>query len=133
MNEALDIAQTFKEYPDLFPWVVLAIILIVAFKERDTIREFFASIISARKETTVFHAQQNELIRNNTAALENNTQMLGILHQERANMIATIEQHEQLSAERVAHLQTVINRIDRTVIVNSENIKLVEDRTKGAS
>ena len=130
MTEAFDIARELRDAPDLFPWVVLAIVLVVAFKEREVIRDFFTSIIDARKETTAFHAQQNELIRNNTAALQNNTAMLQILKQERDSMAAKLEHHEQMSAERIAHVQTVVNRIDQTTRENRGDISLLTDRTK---
>lgn len=130
MNEAFDVARTLKESPDLFPWVILGIVLVIMFKERVMIREFFKSIIDSRKETTVFHAQQNELIRNNTAALQNNTAMLEILKKDRHNMEAKIEHHEKLSEERIAHMQTVVNRIDKTVRESKEDISIILDRTK---
>lgn len=129
MNEAIDMAQLLHDTPDLFPWVVLAIVIFVLYKERSTIKELVQSIIQSRKDTTVFHAQQNELIRNNTAALENNTAMLSILQQERYDMVSLLEHHDQMSSERIAHVQTVVNRIDDTVSKNKENIAIVVDRT----
>ena len=129
MNEAIDMAQLLHDTPDLFPWVVLAIVIFVLYRERTTITELFQSIIQSRKDTTVFHAQQNELVRNNTAALENNTAMLSILQQERYDMVSLLEHHDQMSSERIAHVQTVVDRIDDTVSKNKENIAIVVDRT----
>lgn len=129
MNEAIDMAKLLHDTPDLFPWVVLAIVIFVLYRERTTIKELFQSIIQSRKDTTIFHAQQNELIRNNTAALENNTAMLSILQQERNDMVSLLEHHDQMSSERIAHVQTVVNRIDDTVSKNKENIAIVVDRT----
>lgn len=129
MNEAIDMAQLLHDTPDLFPWVVLAIVIFVLYRERTTITELFQSIIQSRKDTTVFHAQQNELVRNNTAALENNTAMLSILQQERYDMVSLLEYHDQMSSERIAHVQTVVDRIDDTVSKNKENIAIVVDRT----
>lgn len=129
MNEAIDMAQLLHDTPDLFPWVVLAIVIFVLYRERTTIAELFQSIIQSRKDTTVFHAQQNELVRNNTAALENNTAMLSILQQERYDMISLLEHHDQMSSERIAHVQTAVDRIDDTVNKNKENIAIVVDRT----
>lgn len=129
MNEAIDMAQLLHDTPDLFPWVVLAIVIFVLYKERSTIKELVQSIIQSRKDTTVFHAQQNELIRNNTAALENNTAMLSILQQERYDMVSLLEHHDQMSSERIAHVQTVVNRIDDTVSRNKENLAIIADRT----
>jgi len=129
VNEAIDMAQLLHDTPDLFPWVVLAIVIFVLYRERTTITELFQSIIQSRKDTTVFHAQQNELVRNNTAALENNTAMLSILQQERYDMVSLLEYHDQMSSERIAHVQTVVDRIDDTVSKNKENIAIVVDRT----
>ena len=129
MNEAIDMAQLLHDTPDLFPWVVLAIVIFVLYRERTTIAELFQSIIQSRKDTTVFHAQQNELVRNNTAALENNTAMLSILQQERYDMVSLLEHHDQMSSERIAHVQTAVDRIDDTVKKNKENIAIVVDRT----
>lgn len=129
MNEAIDMAKLLHDTPDLFPWVVLAIVIFVLYRERTTIKELFQSIIQSRKDTTIFHAQQNELIRNNTAALNNNTAMLSILQQERNDMVSLLEHHDQMSSERIAHVQTVVNRIDDTVSKNKENIAIVVDRT----
>lgn len=129
MNEAIDFARILHDSPDLFPWVVLAIILFVVYKERSTIKELFQSIIQSRKETALYHAQHNELVRNNTAALQNNTAMLEILKQDRNNMASMLEHHDQMSSERIAHVQTVVNRIDRTVSCNKENIAIIADRT----
>lgn len=129
MNEALDLARELQRAPDLFPWVVLCIVLFILWKERATIKELVQGIITARKETALYHAQHNELIRNNTAALQNNTAMLQILKQERDTMRSELATHEQLSAERMAHIQTVVNRIDKTTSANKESIKVIEDRT----
>ena len=129
MNEAIDVAKILHDTPDLFPWVVLAIVLFVIYKERTTIREFFQSIVQSRKETAIFHAQQNELVRNNTAALQNNTAMLEILKQDRQNMVSMLEYHEQMSMERIAHVQTVVNRIDQNTSDNNKSIAILKDRT----
>ena len=40
-----------------------------------------------------------------------------------------LQYHEEASAERMQHLQEVLNRVDATVTSNSRNIGLIEDRT----
>lgn len=130
MQEAFDMAKVLRETPDLFPWVCLVIVLLLCYRERDLIRELFTSVINSRKETALYHAQHNELVRNNTAALENNTAMLSILKQDRHEMTSMLEQHEKMTEERLAHIQTVVNRIDTTVNKNHDGISIIADRTK---
>ena len=130
MSETIDIAKIFQESPDLFPWVVLVIILAVCYKERELIKELFTSIIKSRQEMSVYHAQHNELVRNNTSALNNNTAALKMVENEHGRIALMIENHEKNSIERASHIQTVVNRIDEIVNVNTENIKIVEDRTR---
>lgn len=130
MSEVMDLGKLLHDSPDIFPWVVLAIVLIIAYKERGTIRDLIQSVIDSRKETTIYHAQHNELVRNNTAALQNNTAALELVKKDRELMIKLIEDHEKMSCERDGHIQTVINRIDETLNANRRDIVLLTDRVE---
>lgn len=141
MSEVIDVSRVLRESPDLFPWVVLVIVLAFLYRERGVIRELFESIIQSRKEVSIYHAQHNELVRNNTAALENNTAALDMVKKEREMLAKIMDRHEQLSAERFSrheemsaererHIQAVINRIDETARSNGEALMVLEDRTR---
>lgn len=130
MEEVTDLAQLLHDSPDIFPWVVLAIILIFLYFERGTIRELINGIINSRKEVSEYHARNNELIRNNTAALENNTAVLQIVQNDRKEMIDLLKHHEELSKERDQHIQKVVNRIDDTTRGNRSDISIIADRTE---
>lgn len=129
VNEVIDMSKMLRESPDLFPWVALAIVLVFAYKERDMIRELFTSIIQSKKEASIYQAQHNELVRNNTAALENNTAALELVQKDREMLTKIIENHEEMSAERERHIQAVVNRIDETARRNGEALMVIEDRT----
>lgn len=128
MNEALDVAKFLHDTPDIFPWVVLAVVLLILYKERTLIRDFFLSAIQARVDSANYQAQNNEIIRNNTAALENNTAVLEMIKKDRDLMLRELENHEQMSRERMQHIQTVVNRVDDVVRDNRHDIVLVKDR-----
>lgn len=130
MEDVTDFARMLHDTPDIFPWVVLAIILIFLYKERGVIRELFTSVIASRKEVSEYHARNNELIRNNTAALENNTAVLKIVQSDREAIMKRLDHHEELSKERDVHIQTVVNRIDATTRANKENISIISDRVE---
>ena len=137
MDEAINVAKLLHDTPDLFPWVCLAIILIVCCTQHKRILGYFDARIEAWSSKKEADAVLAELIRNNTAALNNNTAALQAVKNDRGATRQLINYHEQVSKERIdnlvgaiSHVQTVVNRIDDTVSGNSEGIKIIEDRTK---
>lgn len=129
VGEFITIAEQLRAARDLLPWVILVICVFVLWKSRKHVAEWFQSCINEKKDNAIYHAQQNELIRNNTAALNNNTAALELVQKDREMLAEILNNHEKLSAERIAHLQVVVNRIDATVTENSKNISMIEDRT----
>lgn len=137
MDEAIELGKMLHDTPDLFPWVCLAIVLIVVVAQHKRILTYFDAKIEAYKEKQKSDAVLAELIRNNTAALNNNTAALEMAKNDRGITRNMIDYHEKVSKERIdavqesiSHVQTIVNRIDEIVSDNSENIKLVEDRTR---
>lgn len=137
MNEAVELGKMLHDTPDLFPWVCLAIVLIVVVAQHKRILGYFDAKIEAYKEKQKSDAVLAELIRNNTAALNNNTAALEMVKNDRGITRNMIDYHEKMSKERInalqesiGHVQTVVNRIDEIVSDNSESIKIVEDRTR---
>lgn len=130
MDEAFQWARELRDSPDLLPWVVFICIVIIVIKERNLIKELFTSLINSRKETALYHAQHNELVRNNTAALENNTATIEMIKNEHDRLAVMIKNHEDCSKERMDHIQTVVNRIDGTVTDNQKIMAILEDRTE---
>lgn len=136
MDEAIEIGKLLHDTPDLFPWVCLSIILIVCTAQHKRIIAYFDARIEAWSAKKQSDAVMAELIRNNTAALNNNTVALETVKNDRGVSRQLINYHEQASKERIDsihdsldRIQTVVNRIDETVSNNSENIRIIEDRT----
>lgn len=99
------------------------------FKERDTIRALIQNIIQSCKEAANYYAQYNEVLRNNTAILQNNIDMLENLKCDKEDIVSMLRHHEQLNAKRIAHVQTVVDRIDKVVNGNRESISIIAERT----
>lgn len=129
MEEAIELGKLLHDTPDLFPWVCLAIICIVVVAQHKRILAYFDARIDAYSAKKQSDAVMAELIRNNTAALNNNTAALDAVRADRGETRRLLAHHEELSAERDKHIQTVVNRIDETVTNNSKLIELLEDRT----
>lgn len=136
MGEVVEIGRVLHDTPDLFPWVCLAIIMFFIVKERKELTDILramADYFRTKKQNDILMV---EVVRNNsittehnTAALERNTEMMKTVMDDRRETRAMVENHETLSRERMQHLQEVLNRVDRTVTGNSQQIGLIEDRT----
>ena len=137
MQEALEAARQFHENPSLFPWVVLALIVLFIISQRKLIVEYVQSRIPENNAKALWYENQTkssevtaEVIRNNTAALNNNTEALHTSNEDRGETRRMLDKHEELSKERDRHIQEVVNRIDDTVSKNSFKLGLIEDRTE---
>lgn len=145
MTEAVEIGRLLHDTPDLFPWVCLTLFLIFVYSQRTKIGSYFDARIDSyrtkkemdekalemRKQSDAVLA---ELIRNNTAALNNNTAALEAVKNDRGQTRELIRYHESSSKERIdslhddiAHVQTVVNRIDETVQTNDKNITIIKE------
>ena len=137
MQEAFEAAKQFHENPSLFPWVVLALIVLFIISQRKLIVEYVQSRITEHNAKALWYEKQTkssevtaEVIRNNTAALNNNTEALHTSNEDRGETRRMLDKHEELSKERDRHIQEVVNRIDETVSKNSIKLGLIEDRTE---
>lgn len=136
MDQVFTMANELKQSPDLLPWVVFISICFLIWKERNMFRRYFNSRMdyySSRKQSDAVMA---ELIRNNTAALDNNTAVLESYKNDRGETRRMVDYHEKASKERIdsihdeiGHMLTIVNRIDATVSENNKQITLIEDRT----
>lgn len=130
MDETIEFARLLHDSPDLFPWVCLAIVIFVAVAQHKRILSYFDARIEAYGAKKQSDAVLAELIRNNTAALNNNTAALESVKQDRGESRRMIQYHENASKERMEHIQTVVNRIDETVNQNEKGIMVLTDREK---
>lgn len=130
MDETIEFARLLYDSPDLFPWVCLAIVIFVVVAQHKRILAYFDARIEAYGAKKQSDAVLAELIRNNTAALNNNTAALESVKQDRGESRRMIQYHENASKERMEHIQIVVNRIDETVNQNEKGIMVLTDREK---
>lgn len=130
MDETVEFARILHDSPDLFPWVCLAIVIFVVVAQHKRILAYFDARIEAYGAKKQSDAVLAELIRNNTAALNNNTAALESVKQDRGESRRMIQYHENASKERMEHIQIVVNRIDETVNQNEKGIMVLTDREK---
>lgn len=128
LDEPIRWAQVLHDTPDLFPWVCLVLICIVMLSQHKRIIAYFDARIDAYGAKKQSDAVLAELIRNNTAALENNTAALNAVKSDRGETRRLLQYHENASAERIQHLQNVINDIEHDTKSNAAGIKVLLDR-----
>lgn len=128
MNETIELAQLLRDSPSLFPWVVLVLLCSVIYHERKTIRAYFVSRIEARDDARRFSATYAELVRNNTAAMNNNTAALESVKRDRAETRQAIQHHEELSRERIDRLQEILGNIEEAANQSEKNTSILVDR-----
>lgn len=131
MSEGIEIAKVLHDTPDLFPWVLLSVVLAIAYKQRATISDYVTARIDYWRSMKDVNATLPEVIRNNTAAMNLCTEAFRDWKNDRGENRRMLQYHEQASAERMQHIQEVVNRIDRTTTANSKDLGLIEDRTSG--
>lgn len=130
MSDAVELGKMLHDTPELFPWICLAIILIVVVSQRKRIFAYIDSRIDANKARKNQDAILSELIRNNTAALNNNTAALESVKLDRGETRRLLQYHENASKERMDRIQTVVDNIDETVSQNERDITVIKEITK---
>lgn len=135
MSEPLEIAQMLRSTPDLFPWVLLAVVLIVAYKQRGVISDYISARIDYWRSMKDVNATLPEVIRNNTAAMNLCTEAFRDWKSDRGENRQKIERHEQLSQERhervlseIEHIRVIVNDIEHDTKSNATGIAVLKDR-----
>ena len=136
MSDPIEIGRMLRESPDLFPWVLLAVVLVVAYKQRGLISEYVRARIDYWRSMKDVNATLPEVIRNNTAAMTLCTEAFRDWKSDRGENRRLIERHEQLSAERhertlseIEHVRSIVNDIETDTKSNATGIAVLKDRT----
>lgn len=135
MSEGMEIAKLLHDTPDLFPWVLLAIVLLIAYKQRQLIFDYIRARIDYWRSMKDVNATLPEVIRNNTAAINLCTEATREWRMDRGENRRMLEAHEKLSAERfdalkteICHVQSVVNDIENDTKANATGIAVLKDR-----
>lgn len=135
MSEPIEIARVLRETPDLFPWVLLAVVITFVYKQREIITEYVRARIDYWRSMKDVNATLPEVIRNNTAAMNLCTEAFRDWKSDRGENRRLVERHEQLSLERhertlseIEHVRAIVNDIERDTKSNATGIAVLKDR-----
>ena len=130
-EDILSLSQFLYEAPDIFPYVVLTLVILGIIGNRKLIQDYVRAAIKAKHETADYHARINELVRNNTAALNNNTAALEMNNRDRREMISYIENHEAMSKERMDNIRDDISQTKEIALSNQKELAIVKSEVRG--
>lgn len=94
----------------VLPFVVVALLVGAFVYFRKDIQTWLASKIKAQEAVIKNEAERNEIIRNNSATIEACTAALEMVSKDRERFLGALDKHEELSKERIEHIQIVVNQ-----------------------
>lgn len=97
----------------VIPWLILSLATVLCLKTWPHFVEYVAARTDAQHEIAEREAERNEIMRNNSAVIKNNTETIGLIKrfmEDRDNENNhAIEHHEKVSAERIERVQEVLD------------------------
>lgn len=112
----------------VIPWIAIGILvwLVINFKPH------VISYIKHKEESERLFAEKegerNEIIRNCSATIEACTAVLEMTKKDREKVIEHIEEHENLSKERMEHIQTVVNQCRDEIVKARGDLKGINSK-----
>ena len=97
----------------VIPWLLLSLATSLVIKSWPHFVEYIAARTEAQHEVAEREAERNEIMRNNSAVIRNNTETISMMQrfiENRDNESnRAIEHHESMSAERIDRMREVID------------------------
>lgn len=98
----------------VIPWLAVGSVIWLFITFSPDVKTWLKAKADSEKQRAARAAEQNEILRNNNAVIENCTQTMKMIENysksQNKDLLATMDNHENLSAERIAHIQTVLNK-----------------------
>lgn len=112
----------------VIPWilVVLAIWLIIYI--RPHLAAYLKSLSDAKIMQAKHDGERNEIIRNCSATIEACTAVLEMAKADRQTVIEHIDIHEEMSAERMNHIQAVVNQCRDEILKTRGDLSAINAR-----
>ncbi|NPD32263.1 hypothetical protein HLV35_03145 [Eggerthellaceae bacterium zg-997] len=113
MSDYVQLIQTASQFaPEA---LVGALALFMALFFGRDVKELLASLAAGAKARAGHDAQAIEVIRNNTAALDNNTAALGLAHADREKMVDALSSHDSVTAIRIEKVENELSYLHESV------------------
>lgn len=98
----------------VIPWLAVGGVIWLFITFSPDVKTWLKAKADSEKQRAARAAEQNEILRNNNAVIENCTQTMKMIENysksQNKDLLAAMDNHENLSAERIAHIQTALNK-----------------------
>lgn len=97
----------------VIPWLLVAVSVLVLLRTWPSVLNYIAAKTDAARDVAAREAERNEIMRNNSAVIQNNTETMQIMKRfiedTNAANCSAVERHEDMSAERMERIQIVLD------------------------
>lgn len=112
----------------IIPWLVIALMVYFVIYLKPYIIEYLKAQSNAKKALAQKEGERNEIIRNCSATIEACTAVLEMAKADKRAVIDKVNEHEAMSAERMEHIQTVVNQCRDEILKTRGDINAINAR-----
>lgn len=112
----------------IIPWLVIALMVYFVIYLKPYIIEYLKAQSNAKKALAQKEGERNEIIRNCSATIEACTAVLEMAKADKRAVIDKVNEHEAMSAERMEHIQTVVNQCRDEILKTRGDIHAINAR-----
>lgn len=129
VNEFIDLLKFLHGTgSSILPWIVLVALIYMAISLKPNFVKYIESRNEAKLEYIKKEGERNEIIRNCSATIEACTTALEMVSHDRQAIIEHVDTHENLSSERMEHIQTVVNQCRDEILKSRGDIKELKSK-----
>ena len=112
----------------IIPWLVIALMVYFVIYLKPYIIEHLKAQSNAKKALAQKEGERNEIIRNCSATIEACTAVLEMVKADKRAVIDKVNEHEAMSAERMEHIQTVVDQCRDEILKTRGDIHAINAR-----
>ena len=112
----------------IIPWLVIALMVYFVIYLKPYIIEYLKAQSNAKKALAQKEGERNEIIRNCSATIEACTAVLEMAKADKLAVIDKVNEHEAMSAERMEHIQIVVNQCRDEILKTRGDIHAINAR-----
>lgn len=112
----------------IIPWILVGLLIWLVVNLKPHVVSYLKAKEEAKQVYAEKEGERNEIIRNCSATIEACTTVLEMAKSDRMKVIERIDEHENMSKERMEHIQTVVNQCRDEIIKARGDLKGINSR-----
>lgn len=112
----------------IIPWILVGLLIWLVVNLKPHVVSYLKAKEEAKQVYAEKEGERNEIIRNCSATIEACTTVLEMAKSDRTKVMEHIDEHENMSKERMEHIQTVVNQCRDEIIKARGDLKGIDSR-----